>query len=157
MEKTKIVAPWIEYANQVEALFKEDLDIMFSYDDEEKSITLRVNGEEKADALTQLLPAEKKFGNVAVTITVIPANVTVKQIDLFRKAFSGNPAVSQTASVDTAWGTLNFVIFKPKVVQYYNDAMFDLNGIKTTVYEDLAREVFDFNDGIFFCTERAEE
>lgn len=156
MEKTKIVAPWIEYANQVEALFKEDLDIMFSYDDEEKSITLRVNGGEKADALTQLLPAEKKFGNVAVTITVIPANVTAKPIDLFQKAFNGNPAFSQIVSMD-AWGTLNFVVFKPKVVQYYNDAMFDLNGIKTTVYEDLAREVFDFNDGIFFCTERVEE
>ena len=85
---TKIVAPWIEYTNQVEALFKEDKDIVFSYDDGKKAITLRVNGEEKADALTQLLPAEKKFGNVAVTITVIPANVTVKQIDLCAQSFS---------------------------------------------------------------------
>jgi hypothetical protein len=139
-------------------MFKEDKDIKFEYDDDRKVITLRVNENDKAEALAELLPAQKNFGNVTLEIRVIPANgVGQKSMDLFRMAFKGNPAISQITSVDTLWGTLGFVVFKPKVIQYYNDAMFDLNGVKSTIYEDLAREVFGKNDGIYYCTEKIED
>lgn len=155
-KKIKMAAPWIIYANQIEAMFKEDKDIDFNFDDgEEKIITLRVAGTEKANALAQLLPNEQKFGNIIVKINVIPANaVGNKSINLFQKAFKDNPAVSEITTVETLWGPLSFIVFKPKVVQYYNDAMYDLNGICTTIYQDLAKEIFGINDGIFYCTEK---
>lgn len=152
----KMVAPWTEYANQIEAMFKEDPDIRFDYDDNAKVITLRVNGNEKAEALSQLL-LDKKFGNVVVQIRVVPANAkSGGKIELFRKAFEGNPVFSEIVIADTLFGDVSFVVFKPKVVQYYNDAMFDLNGVKTTVYQDLAQEIFGIDDGVFFCTEMVE-
>lgn len=157
-KNTKMVAPWTEFANQVEAMFKEDKDIKFSYDDISKVITLRVNGNDKAEALTKLLPAEKEFGNITVKVKVVPANeLGDSKIDLFAKAFSGNPAVSEITTVETLWGPLSFVVFAPKVVQYYNDTMFDLNGIHTTIYQDLAKEVFGTFDGLYYCTEKVEE
>lgn len=157
-KNTKMVAPWTEFANQVEAMFKEDKDIKFNYDDLSKVITLRVNGNDKAEALTKLLPTEKQFGAITVKINVIPANkLGEDKIDLFCKAFSGNPAVSEITTVETLWGPLSFVVFAPKVVQYYDDTLFDLNGIHTTIYQDLAREVFGTFDGVCYCTEKVEE
>ena len=157
-KNTKLVAPWTAYANQVEMMFKEDKDIQFDYNDLDKVITLRVNGNDKAEALTKLLPTEKQFGAITVKINVIPANkLGEDKIDLFCKAFSGNPAVSEITTVETLWGPLNFVVFAPKVVQYYDDTLFDLNGIHTTIYQDLAKEVFGTFDGLCYCTEKVEE
>lgn len=157
-KNTKLVAPWTEFANQVETMFKEDKDIKFSYDDMSKVITLRVNGNDKAEALTKLLPTEKQFGAITVKVDVIPANkLGEDKIDLFCKAFSGNPAVSSITTVETLWGPISFVVFAPKVVQYYNDTLFDLNGIHTTIYQDLAKEVFGTFDGLCYCTEKVEE
>lgn len=154
---TKLAAPWIVYSNQIKAMFKKDPDITFEYDDNIKTVTLRVNGDDKASALATLLPAEVEFGNVTLKIKVIPSNdTTTEKIDLFRKAFSGNPAISRFVTADTLWGSLNFVVFKPKVVQYYNDQLYDINGLKTTIYQDLAQELFGDN-GIFFCTDKVDE
>lgn len=154
-KKVKLAAPWIVYANQVEAMFKEDPDIKFEYDDTEKVITLRVKGDDKADALTMLLPPEQNLGGVNLTLRVIPANDTeTTTMDLFRRAFAGNPIISELISTETPWGPLNFVVFKPKVVQFYNDNMFDINGIKTTVYQDLAKELFNVDGDVHFCTEK---
>lgn len=150
----KLAPPWVIYFNQIEAMFKEDPDIQTEFDNEAKIITLKVNGDDKADAITQLLPTEKTFGNVVVKVNVVPANKENNLYDLFRKAFSGNPIISEFISTETLWGTLNFVVFKPKVVQYYTDDMFDVNGLRTTVYQDLAKELFEIDDEIFFCTEK---
>ena len=157
-KKVKLSAPWIIYANQVKAMFNEDPDVMVEYNDAEKILTLRVNGEDKADAIARLLGEEKEFGNIKMLIRVIPANdLNSEKMDLFRRAFSGNPVVSGFASIDTLWGTVNFVVFKPKVVQYYSDELYDLNGITTTIYQDLAKESFGFNDGVFFSTDKIED
>ena len=156
-KKTGLAAPWVIWANQVEAFFKEDTNVKVEYDDNEKVITLRVFDQEKADALTKLLPGEKTFGNVSVKVKIIPANEECDDnITLFEKALKGHPVVSRIINTETLWGTVNFVMFNPKVVQYYSDEFFDLNGVTTTVYQDLAKEVFDSKDGIFFCTEKIE-
>lgn len=155
-KKTKIVAPWMEYANQIEAMFKKDPDVRFEYDVAERVVTLRVKGNDKAEAIESILPEEKEFGNITVTIKVLPANEEMTVADTFRRAFAENPIVSDFVTVETLWGMINFLVFKPEVVQYYNDNMLDLNGIKTTVYQDLAKELFGDNDGIFFCTEKVE-
>lgn len=159
--KVKMSAPWVVYAHQVEAMFKEDPDVKVEYyddEDSEKFLSLKVCGEDKADALAQLLPSDLEFGGVTLSIRVIPANdVKPTQMDLFRRALSGNPIVSGFVSAETLWGAVNFVVFKPEIVQYYDDNMMDLNGIRTTVYQDLAKEVFEGNDEVFFCTEKIKD
>ena len=157
----KLAAAWNIYANQIEAMFKKDKDIKFDFNDGvEKVITLRVSKAEKAEALEKLLPAKKEFGNITVKINVISANEAMmknEQIDLFRKAFKGNAAVSEITTVASLWGPVSFIVFEPEVVQYHNDDMFDLNGIKTTIYQDLAKELFGKSDRIFYCTRDMEK
>jgi len=154
MEKVKLSSPWQEFFNELEALFAADDDVKLSFDDgEEKKIILRVNGEEKASALSKLLPEEKVFGNVSVCIEVVPSNDGDREIDLFRDAFSGNPAVSFIKTVPDPYGNkVDFVVFQNKVVQFFNDNMADINGNKSTLFEDIARDVFD-GAGVFFCTD----
>jgi len=47
---------------------------------------------------------------------------------------------------------LTYVLFKNKVVQYFIDNIGDYNGMKSTLYEDIARDIFEDVDGVFFCT-----
>ena len=49
-----------------------------------------------------------------------------------------------------------YVLFNKKVVQYYNDNIGDLNGIKSILAEDIARDIFVSRPGVFYCTNVAE-
>ena len=154
-EVTKLTPPWVEYYNKVNALFGQDPDILVEYDEDERIINLKVNGQDKADALMQLLPTEKWFGNIVVKVNVIPANKMPQKIDLFKKAFEGNPIFSYAISVDTGMtsNTFNFVVFKHLICQIWQDNLGDINGNVTTLYEDLAREIFEDVDGILYNTD----
>ena len=147
--KVRLDSPWIIYYNKLKAMFEEDPDIRMEFDKADYTIKMWVEDPEKAEALEQLLPAVKEFGSVVVKITVIPANkLGSTKVSLFQKAFKNNPAVA----VNTPFGTHSFVIFEKKVVQYHNDDMFDFNGVCSTLYQDIAKDVFgEFND-IHFCT-----
>ena len=151
--KVRLDSPWIIYYNKLKAMFEEDPDIRMEFDKADYTIKMWVEDPEKAEALEQLLPAVKEFGSVVVKITVIPANkLGSTKVSLFQKAFKNNPAVAVIDTVNTPFGTHSFVIFEKKVVQYHNDDMFDFNGVCSTLYQDIAKDVFgEFND-IHFCT-----
>lgn len=154
-ENVKLSAPWITFYNEIKALFKEDPAVKAELDEDARAIKLYVDGEEKADALTQLLPAEKTFGNITVKVKVIPANkVNASKISIFQKAFEGNPALSFVQAGTDGLFDLNYVVFKKEVVQFWNDDLGDLNGLVSTLYEDIARDVFGDVDGIYFCTDK---
>ena len=74
-EELGLSSPWINFAREINAFFKEDPEVKVTYNDEENIVKLYVNSDEKADALSALLPMEKEFGNVKLNIEVIPANV----------------------------------------------------------------------------------
>lgn len=150
----KLSAPWVEFYNKVKALFEQDSEVKTVFEDESKEIKLYVANARKADALSQILPGEKTFGNVTVKITVIPANTNGgSKFDLFADAFDGNPALSYVQHVDAVIGAFDYAVFQNKVVQYFNDDISDINGNCTTLYEDIARDVFGSDAGMFFCTE----
>ena len=156
-ERVKLVSPWVGYLNQLDAFFKEDNDINVDYDSEAMVIKIYVGGDAKAEALSQLLPTSKKFGNVEVKINIIPANQhDTSRVGLFRKAFEGNKAVERIETLSDIYSNdyFNFIIFKPEVVQYYNDDLSDFNGICSTLYQDLAKELFGVSEGVFFCTDK---
>ena len=151
----RLSPPWVEFANEVKALFEQDPEIAVEWDDGTMTLTILVDDDVKADALTQLMPAERTFGNVTAKVEVIPANTDVPRVNLFRRAFDGNPALSFTDTVDTVLGTFSYVVFKPEVVQYFNDDLSDYHGYRSTLYEDIARNVFE-GDVIRFCTDVVE-
>lgn len=156
--KAKLSPPWIEFYKQIEVLFKDDPAVRIEYDDEEYVIKLYVDGALKAEALTALLPAEKQFGNITVKVTVIPANILKDdKVALFKAAFEGNPAFSFAWTASGIFANdLSYIVFKNKVVQYFNDDLGDVNGNRSTLYQEIAKEIFGPQDGIFFCTDAPE-
>lgn len=155
MAALKLSSPWALYYRQVAAMFAKDPAIRIEYDEEALELNLYVEGSLKADALTKILPAEKTFGSVTLKINVIPANCdTDDPSTLFDRAFDGNPAVVYIAKVDTPMGDGTcFVVFENEVVQYFNDNIFDINGVKSTLYEDIAGEIFSEQPNTFYCTD----
>ena len=154
----RICPPWVQYANAVNALFYYDEDIKVDYNDNSKELKLFVENGVKADALTKLLPEKKEFGNVTLNIAVVPADEEESSASLFRNAFSSNPVVSDVVVNSEMFSNpMTFVEFIPEVVQYWNDNLGDLHGNRTTVYEEVARDVFGELPGVLFCSEDLDE
>ena len=157
-KELKIAPPWIQYVNKLIALFGVDPEVKIEYDNDEPSVKLLVTHPRIADALTQLLPAEKEFGNVTLKIAVVPANLGSGRASLFKDAFEGSPALNDIQTVTGAFSNpVTYMIFDKKVVQYYNDDLGDLYGNRSTLYEELAKEIFDDTEGVFFCTDVIEK
>lgn len=154
----KIVSPWVDHYRKIEAMFKNDPDIRIEFDNDDRIVKLFIDGQDKYDALSQLLPEEKVFGAVTLKIQLIPDNkLSQKKIDLFRKAFNGNPVVVATPTVPrSATGSSNdfdYVVFKKEVVQYHNDTLADPHGTCSTLYQSIADDIFIGREGVYFCTD----
>lgn len=152
-------APWITYQHNIEALFGLDPEITIKFEDESNGnyvMKMYVNNHDKAEALGRILPGEKVFGNIKVTNLIIPENAldTDDIKELYKIAFKGNMAVDSVVStIDPLTKTeRNFVLFEKSVVQYYNDDISDPYGNRTMLYRDVAEEVFDGHDDIYFST-----
>lgn len=151
----KLSPPWVTYCRQIEAMFGEDPDVIVESNEEERTITLMVKGNEKASAIESLLPNKKDFGNESVSIFVIPMDSKDwLPIDVYRKAFEGNQAVSFITSVEDVFtNPIYYIVFKKEVVQFYNDNMADIHGLTSTLYQDIAKEIFENKKGVNFCTD----
>lgn len=156
MARIKLAPPWVIYYNKVEELFKEDPGVRVLYDEEDYTIKLYVEDSAKANALTTLLPGKQTFGNIEQKIEVIPANSVPVNAprNIYGAAFDGNKALSYIQEVDGIFkNKITYVVFKNKVVQYYSDDLSDVNGLTSTLYQEIAKEVFGHKDGVFFCTD----
>lgn len=154
----KLSAPWYNFYREVDALFAKDPEVKVVFDEEACEIKLYVENGRKADALMQLLPEEKVFGNITLKITVIPANAcNGSKLDAIQEAFLGNPALEYVWQASTPLGNYNYVVFKNEVVQYFNDDLSDIHGNRSTLYQEIAKDVFGENTGLFFCTEAGNE
>ena len=162
MAKVGLSSPWMLFYRKVSAMFEKDPGVRVVFDEESGVIRLYVESGEKAAALEKLLPAEKTFGNVTVKIEVVPANGFVQakaeqetDAALITAALCGNQAVSFIKPVRLLYNNeLTYVVFENRVVQYFTDDLGDYYGLRSTLYEDLARELFGQMDGVFFCTDR---
>jgi len=158
----KMIAPWIDYYREVEALFKNDPSVRVLYDDEHKELCLYVDDSDKAYALTEVMPTDKVFGNVKLNINIIPANslsksVRIKVEDYFNHIFKGNPILTDIQCVYGIFSNpIIYVVFRKEVVQYFNDDLGDINGLRSTLWEDIARDVFTEIDSVYFCTDKGE-
>lgn len=179
MAKIGLTSPWVTYYHKVEALFKNDNDITVVYDEANNNLKIYVAGIEgenaKADALTKLLPTEKIFGDVVMPISVIPTNRRLDPVERryagrncrrgyigetscelaeeFRDIFNDNVAFYGAKVISGIFtNDLVYVIFMPEVAQYYSDALDDYKGICSTLYQNLAKDIFIDQENVFFCT-----
>ena len=169
MAKLKLSPPWITYYNEVEAMFKKDGKVHVVLDEDNCELKVYVDGpESKYQALAKLLPTEKEFGNIVLAIKVIPANASEKKLlrvsqlakdgemdlcDLFTSAFRGNETVVDIVPIAGVFGfNACYVVFAKEVVQFFDDNLGDLNGMRSTLYENIARDIFNPMDGVMYCT-----
>ena len=154
MEKLKLSPPWVGFANELKALFEQDEEIRVIFDQEGMEIKIFVDNAAKAEALTALLPELKVFGSVEVKITVVPSDEPGnKYRDDFITAFDGNSALCYIREVDSPLGDFTYIVWQNVVVQYYDDNLADLHGLRSTLYEQIARDVFPEMNGVFHCTD----
>ena len=150
--RLRISPPWVTYVNKLQALFDGDPLIAFNVDyngEAGPSVVLATNDGDKAAALVQLLPTEIHFGNVPLTIGVdcptMSNRAFVSKKELFEVAFKGNPAFAYAmcpADEGFNWLATTYVVFKNCVVQFFNDNLNDCHGIISTLYQDIAAEIF---------------
>ena len=153
--------PWVTYANEVNAMFRDDFDVDVRTSDDNCTIKLYVKKADKAAALTKLLKSVATFGNIIVGIVVIPANNdttidvdNMKTVDLYKVAFKDNPALEEI--VEKSEGlpfAMNYVVFRNQVVQFYNEDLSDPLGMCSTLYQTIADHIFNRDlYPIFFST-----
>lgn len=153
MPEMKLSSPWITYVHEIQKMFERDSEVRVMYDDENKEVKLFVDSIQKAEALEKILRHERTFGNVVLKITVVPSNKEKDILDVFNDAFFGNTALLYTVPLKSPLGIHRFVVFDGKVVQFYNDQLDDPNGNKSTLYQEIAKDIFDDKFAVNFCTE----
>lgn len=158
MAKINLSPPWIIYYKEINELFKQDSDIKVLFDEDEIEIKLYVSDGQKANALSELLPLTKTYGEVELKINVIPANgaslgFKASSVNSIKTALKNNPIVDKIETISGLFSyDLHYVLFKKEVVQYFTDNIGDYNGFCSTLYENIARDVFGEIAGVFFCT-----
>ena len=159
-QKVALSPPWQIFYREVQSLFGRDREIKIFYDEPSQEIKLFVNNDKMADALTKLLPTEKLFGNVVISIKVISSNRKCRSYDdesIFDTAFRYNPVYCYSKTyADVFTNPITYVVFKREVVQYYSDNLCDINGICSTLYQNIAQDVMPV-DGVYYCTNSACE
>ena len=155
MATLKLSSPWVLFYREIEALFSEDPSVHVLYDADKNETKIYVENSAKAEALTKLLPDKKVYGNVTMKITVVPGNFGSSTLaDTYDIAFDGNAAVAYTKTVQgILTNPIHYIVFHKKVVQFFTDDLGDIHGIRSCLYQDLANEIFEKKDGVFFCTD----
>lgn len=165
MATLKLSSPWVEYYRKISALFAGDGDIRIVFDEEEPKLMIYVNNDRKARAMDALVGTEKVFGNVTLKIEVIPANNKVELLsattgytktekkNLAGALFQGNSAVKSIHDIENYFeGTVTYIIFEKEVVQYFDDNLGSYYGLKSTLYEYIAKDVLSPVAGVYYCT-----
>lgn len=161
----RIQSPWVLFYKEVYALFARDPQVNVMFDNDTPELKIQVKGNDtKAACLSRFFPKEKAFGNVILKCSVVGDDgQTVPDVNCddhtaIRAIFEGNDALSFIKDVQTPFDySIVYVVFVKEVVQYYSDNMYDLYGATSTIYENLARDIFgmpfDNGDYCSFCTD----
>ena len=151
---TKIASPWVQYVNALEAMFSKDKEVKIDYDNDNHVVCMRVDNPVKADAISKLLPESMTYGEVVLKINVVSANEEMTKKQLYEAAFNGNSAFKEAVPMEGVFtNPLLYIVFAKEVVQYYNDDLSDLHGYRSTLYQEIAKEIFKEHDGVLFCTD----
>lgn len=158
MALLELTAPWTTYYSELKEFFKSDRDVHIIYNKKNYTIEMYVENKNKADALNTIIPSVKHFGDIELKINIIPANncYKVSYGSIYQDAFCGNSAVKEVKTFDFMSTPITYIVCKKEVVQYYNDDIGDLNGVCSTLYQDIADRIFEVESGVFFCTDTSD-
>lgn len=164
MALLKLSSPWVEHYRKIEAMFKHDSHVKVIFNEDDMEVRLYVDDRNsKADAIEALLVSPVEFGNVTLNITVIPSNEATYKVDfkasknpaysVMMEAFRGNTAWTGIDECKIGPSVFTYVMFQKEVVQYFNDSLNHPEGICSTLYQEIAKDIFKSLDGVFYCTE----
>lgn len=165
MARIGLSSPWVLFYHEVEAFFKNDPEINVVYNEEENFLKLYVDNQVKADALMNLMPQQKEFGSVTLPIIIIPSNEKVTFHAPFAKAdtknliaaaLEGNNILSAIYETTLFSHPITYVVFKPQVIQYFTDSLADINGLCSTLAQEIAKDIFTEIDGVYYCTDKVK-
>ncbi len=161
MALLNLSSPWMIFYREVQALFACDPTVHVVFDQDNNHIKLFVDNGDKAEALSLLLPLQKTFGNVVIKISVVPANNAdglfgdFTKAELFNIAFNGNGAYAFSKTIAGIFANdLTYIVWKKQIVQYFNDDLGDIYGQCSTLYQNIAKNVFGDMESVFFCTDK---
>lgn len=152
-----IQSPWVTAYNQIKSLFERDPELLISSmveNDGTYEFTISSSNRVKIEAIQSLLKEEYVFGNVTMKVNFSVENEDILQV--VKNAFLGNDILKDTqVGGNPLTGEQNFALFKKEVIQFYNDNLLDYYGNKSTLAEDIAREVFNERvlKEVHFCTD----
>lgn len=146
MARLKLSPPWSVFYDEVTAMFKKDPEVKVVMDEENYTISVFVNNPKKSAAIAEILEQERKFGRIILKVVVPPPNDEVftfeNGVELYKAAFDGNRALSFIQPKTCIFDTSFYVVFKNEVVQYFIDDISDIHGFCSTLYENIARDIF---------------
>lgn len=165
MARISLSSPWVLYYHEVEAFFKADPEVNVVYDEKENILKLFVDNQTKADALMNLMPPQKDFGSVTLIIMIIPSNTNKPTFKTFAKtdtigliaaALEDNDILSSIQETTLFTKPITYVVFKPQIIQYFTDSLADINGLCSTLAQDIAKDIFTEIDGVYYCTDKVK-
>ena len=149
-------SPWQSHFHKLEKLFEGDPQLTVKQDGNHTDIHFYAGDEKKLNALEHVLGEGIDFGNVHVKYFYHIANqlgeVTSNDYEVL---FEGNKNVSRIVKGgNPVIGQQTYIVFAPSVVQWFDDNLLDVAGNRSTVMEDIAREVFTGSGkaATSFCT-----
>lgn len=161
MANLNLSAPWEITYKKINAMFEQDPEVSVIRD--ENVVNLYVNNANKAYALNELLKKSYDYDSVELKVIVVPTskgNATAtdwKGTVLYRAAFCRNPIFEYAVDGPAAFtNPITYVVFYPHVIQYFTDDLGDINGYHSTLAQDIAKDIFEDRDGVFYCTDRTE-
>jgi len=153
MQNFKLSPPWVTFANEMKAMFALDDSVRVIFDQQAMEIKLYVESATKAEALEALLVKEAVFGGVTVKVTIIPGNaVSDKYVNRYATAFENNQALIDTKYAVSPFGDFTYAIWTSRPVQFFDDNLADVDGKKTMLMEEVARDVMAESPNVFHCT-----
>ncbi|WP_114746809.1 hypothetical protein [Falsibacillus pallidus] len=156
----QLSAPWVTYQNELKYSIGQDPSVIVgpliptagNY-----IIPVTVIGDAKAIALATLLKNPVEFGNVSINVVVINSEQEIVEpvpcplgafaiAGLVQQALSDNPYYEDVVVKRQNMGGNNAVypVFKPEVIQFYNDDISNLcnnfTAVASKVFEDVMKE-----------------
>jgi hypothetical protein len=136
-------------------MFREDPQVTVKFDQDNYEVKLYVDDADKADALGKILRNSIDYGTITLKVTVIPPNYADTDIrDLYEKALEGNGAVFDYLTNPNLGK--HYVIFRNEVIQYFSDDLSKANSVTSTLYEDIAEDIFIERPSMGYSTELGE-
>ena len=158
-EKVKLSPPWDGHMSMLASFFAGDSRVKVGYCGGNSVGTIEVFDTKMYVALQQVMRQKVKLGNVTLKISIVPANGVklykdeLTDLAALKEVLKGNPAFSKIKSEKGGMFDFVFCIFKPVVLQWYNDNLGNPWKLTTSTYEKQADFVFKRELGVSFTTE----